>query len=98
MARRQVLCRRGTFVGRVSPVGLVAPVVGVDILYVHWQRRTPRPLMAARSSAFRRKGGPVPTSSAAFERSVMPVTHRPDPRLARTDDSWPTLPNPANVR
>ena len=27
----------------------------------------------------------------------MPVTPRPDPRLVRTDESWLTLPNPANV-
>jgi len=27
----------------------------------------------------------------------MPVNQRPDPRLVRTDDSWLTLPNPANV-
>src|SRR5262249_5130104 len=27
----------------------------------------------------------------------MPMSKRPDPRLVRTDDSWLTLPNPANV-
>ncbi|RSM57729.1 RNA-splicing ligase RtcB [Actinoplanes sp. ATCC 53533] len=27
----------------------------------------------------------------------MPLPKRPDPRLVRTDDSWLTLPNPANV-
>src|SRR4051812_45881400 len=94
-----MFCSRTQEKARTPVRGLASPVVGEGEVAGGGPKIDGRPRRAPLVWPLPRGGDPsaFPTDVPALERSFMSLSKRPDRRLVRTDDSWLTLPNPADV-